>query len=126
MGIRTLCFVLAIVTIGHWYMWVFLVASVLLRAIAVIIANSNAPADPGGPDWFEPDPATRALESGSTERPSPRAADAVNTDRHAFRTPPRAACKNPDRARSAFPVGSLERGAGRLPPWSSGAVSCSR
>ena len=30
MGIRTLCFVLTIVTIGHWYMWVFLAASLFL------------------------------------------------------------------------------------------------
>lgn len=69
MGIRTLCFVLTIVTIGHWYMWAFLVASLFLPAIAVIIANSNAPMDPGGPDWFAPDTSTRALESGHEAPP---------------------------------------------------------
>ena len=73
MGIRTLCFVLTIVSIGHWFMWLFLIASLFLPPIAVIIANSNAPTDPGGPDWFEPDTSAPALESGQTppERPSP-------------------------------------------------------
>ena len=64
MGIRTLCFVLAVVSIGHWFMWVFLLASLVLPPVAVIIANANAPTDPGGPDWFEPDPTTRAIEGG--------------------------------------------------------------
>jgi Protein of unknown function (DUF3099) len=64
MGVRTVCFVLTVVTIGHWFMWIFLVASLVLPPVAVIIANANAPTDPGGPEWFEPDPATRALESG--------------------------------------------------------------
>ena len=68
MGIRTLCFVLTIVTIGHWFMWAFLVASLLLPPIAVIIANSNAPTDLGGPDWFEPE-VSRALESGHEPPP---------------------------------------------------------
>ncbi len=71
MGIRTLCFVLTIVTIGHWFMWVFLAASVFLPPVAVIIANSNAPSDPGGPEWFEPDVSTRALESGHQAPPDP-------------------------------------------------------
>ena len=66
MGIRTLCFLLAVVTIGHWFMWIFLLASLVLPPVAVIIANSNAPTDPGGPDWFEPDPTTRAIEGGPT------------------------------------------------------------
>jgi hypothetical protein len=64
MGIRTLCFVAAVVSIGHWFMWVFLLASLVLPPVAVIIANANAPTDPGGPDWFEPDPTTRAIEGG--------------------------------------------------------------
>jgi hypothetical protein len=62
MGIRTVCFVLAIVCIGHWFMWIFLVASFFLPTIAVVVANSAAAPDPGGPDYFEPDPARRALE----------------------------------------------------------------
>ena len=64
MGIRTLCFLLAVVSIGHWFMWVFLLASLVLPPVAVIIANAYAPTDPGGPDWFEPDPTTRAIEGG--------------------------------------------------------------
>jgi len=72
MGIRTACFVLAVVCIGHWFMWVFLVASFFLPTIAVIVANSNAPTVPGGPDYFVPDPSLRELESGSETRPPTR------------------------------------------------------
>ena len=43
---------------------VFLLASLVLPPVAVVIANANAPTDPGGPDWFEPDPGTRAIEGG--------------------------------------------------------------
>ena len=70
MTIRTVCFVLGVVSIGHWFMWVFLVASFLLPTIAVIVANSSAPADPGGPAYFQPEPRTRALEGpGPVHRP---------------------------------------------------------
>jgi uncharacterized ion transporter superfamily protein YfcC len=61
MTIRTICFVLGVVSLGHWFMWVFLVASFLLPTIAVVVANSSSPPDPGGPDYFEPDLGTRAL-----------------------------------------------------------------
>lgn len=67
MGIRTVCFVLAVVFIGHWVMWVFLTASFFLPTIAVVVANSAAPRDPGGPEYFEPDPTRHALEG-----PAPR------------------------------------------------------
>ncbi len=70
MGIRTACFLLAVVSIGHWFMWIFLAASFLLPTIAVIIANANAPTDPGGPDYFEPDPSLKALEQRH-ESPTP-------------------------------------------------------
>ena len=63
MGIRTACFVLAVVCIGHWFMWLFLVASFFLPTIAVIVANSAAGPDPGGPAYFDPDLQTRALEA---------------------------------------------------------------
>jgi hypothetical protein len=67
MGVRTACFLLAVVCIGHWFMWVFLGASLVLPPIAVIIANANAPTDPGGgPEWFAPDSSTRAIEPGPT------------------------------------------------------------
>ena len=67
MSIRTLCFVLAVVSIGHWFMWVFLAASFFLPTIAVVVANSSSPPDPGGPDYFEPDLGTRAIAAPRTE-----------------------------------------------------------
>jgi hypothetical protein len=69
MGIRTVCFVLAVVSIGHWWLWLFIAASFVLPTIAVIVANSNSAPDPGGPDYFEPDPAQRAIGgSASADR----------------------------------------------------------
>jgi hypothetical protein len=62
MSIRTACFVLAVVSIGHWFMWVFMAASFVLPYIAVVMANVGAAADPGGPDYFEPGPGLRALD----------------------------------------------------------------
>ena len=53
MGLRTACFVLAIVSMGHWFMWVFLAASFILPSVAVVIANAGATPDPDpGPDPF--------------------------------------------------------------------------
>jgi Protein of unknown function (DUF3099) len=71
MGIRTVCFVLAIVCIGHWIMWVFLVASFLLPTIAVVVANSAAPLDPGGPDYFDPRTGRAAIEGPDGARRPP-------------------------------------------------------
>jgi DUF3099 family protein len=62
MTIRTVCFLLAVLSMGHWFMWVFLAASFFLPTIAVIVANGGASPDPGGPDLVTPDPATRAIE----------------------------------------------------------------
>jgi hypothetical protein len=62
MSIRTACFLLAVITMGHWFSWVFLAASFILPYVAVVIANGGASPDPGGPDPFGPDPHTRALE----------------------------------------------------------------
>ena len=62
MAVRTLCFVLAIVFRGGPLMWVFIVASFLLPAVAVVVANSSAAPDPGGPDPFGPDPSRKAIE----------------------------------------------------------------
>ena len=64
MGIRTVCFVLAVVFMGHWFMWVFIAASFLLPYVAVILANASSSPDPGGPDYFEPDRGRPAIESG--------------------------------------------------------------
>ena len=40
MGIRTACFVAAIVSIGHWFVWLFLVGSFILPYVAVVMANA--------------------------------------------------------------------------------------
>ena len=62
MGIRTVCFVLAVVSIGHWFLWVFIAASFVLPYVAVVMANAGSSPDPGGPAYFDPDPNARSLE----------------------------------------------------------------
>jgi hypothetical protein len=64
MGIRTLCFVLAVVSIGHWFMWVFIAGSLFLPYVAVILANARSAPDPGALDYFDPDPDRRAIQAG--------------------------------------------------------------
>jgi hypothetical protein len=64
MGIRTVCFVLAVVFMGHWFMWVLIAASFVLPYVAVILANAGSSPDPGGPEYFEPEPGRPAIESG--------------------------------------------------------------
>ena len=66
MTIRTICFLLAVVSMGHWFMWVFLVASFVLPYVAVVIANGGAAPDPGGPDPFLADPEVPRLEGPRT------------------------------------------------------------
>jgi hypothetical protein len=61
MTIRTVCFVLAIFSMGHWWLWVFVAASFFLPTIAVVVANSHSTPDTGGPAYFDPDLATRAI-----------------------------------------------------------------
>src|SRR3954447_23846370 len=60
MGIRTVCFLLVLVTRGHWYVWVFLVAALVLPYIAVVMANAGSSADPAGVDNSY-DPTRKAL-----------------------------------------------------------------
>jgi Protein of unknown function (DUF3099) len=67
MGVRTACFVAAIVSIGHWFVWIFLVGSFVLPYIAVVMANAGAEPDPGGPEPFVGDNSAPALEE-SPER----------------------------------------------------------
>jgi DUF3099 family protein len=43
-------------------MWVFLAASFFLPYVAVVIANTAAGPDPGGPDLVTRDLSTRAIE----------------------------------------------------------------
>ena len=64
MGVRTLCFLLALVFREHWVVWVFLAAAVFLPYVAVVIANAGA--SPGPPtDNHEYDPDRKALGPGS-------------------------------------------------------------
>jgi hypothetical protein len=69
MTIRTVCFVLAIFSMGHWWLWVFVAASFFLPTIAVVVANSNSAPDPGGPAYFDPDLATRAIGPAPSQQP---------------------------------------------------------
>lgn len=67
MGFRTVCFVLGICFIGHWYMWIFLGASFVVPYVAVVMANAGISPDPGGPDPFGPDPTRKVLEAPRSE-----------------------------------------------------------
>ena len=71
MGIRTLCFVLAVVFMGHWTMWLFLAASLILPYVAVVLANVGANLDPGRSE-FEYQPDLRAIASTSVLDPVDR------------------------------------------------------
>ncbi len=68
MGIRTLCFLLAVLFMGHWVMWLFLAASVFLPYVAVVIANAGANPDPGGSE-FEYRPDLKALPPAAVPEP---------------------------------------------------------
>ena len=46
MGIRTGCFLLALVFRTHWVVWVFMAAAVFLPYVAVVIANAGSGPDP--------------------------------------------------------------------------------
>jgi Protein of unknown function (DUF3099) len=62
MGIRTVCFVLGVVFIGHWFGWAFIIASFVLPYIAVVMANAGSTLDDGGPEPFRPDPSRKSIE----------------------------------------------------------------
>ena len=66
MGIRTACFVGAVVaflTLGNGVvMWVLVIASFVLPYVAVVMANAGGSPDPGGPEFFDPESSGRALE----------------------------------------------------------------
>ncbi|MDP9445218.1 MAG: DUF3099 domain-containing protein [Actinomycetota bacterium] len=62
MGVRTACFLLAVVTTG-WLRWVFIAAAFVLPYIAVVVANAGSAADPDGPGSFV-DTSRRMLEPG--------------------------------------------------------------
>ena len=54
MGIRTVCFLLAVAFMGHWVMWVFMTAALFLPYIAVVIANAGVSPDPEVDLGFDP------------------------------------------------------------------------
>ncbi|HET6627572.1 MAG TPA: DUF3099 domain-containing protein [Nocardioidaceae bacterium] len=66
MGIRTVCFVAAVlvfVTTGQgWLMWALVIASFILPYVAVVMANAGASPDPGGPEPFEADTSRKSIE----------------------------------------------------------------
>ncbi len=63
MGIRTLCFLLALVFREHWVVWFFLAAAIFLPYVAVVVANAGAAPDPVTDDHAY-DPDLRALGTG--------------------------------------------------------------
>lgn len=66
MGIRTLCFILAVVATG-WLRWAFLVGAVILPYLAVVAANAGRENDDFRSDSV--DPGLRGIDAG----PQPRA-----------------------------------------------------
>jgi Flp pilus assembly protein TadB len=65
MGIRTVCFVLAVVASG-WLRWAFIAGAVLLPYFAVVIANGGREPTRNLPTAAVYDP-RRALESGAAD-----------------------------------------------------------
>jgi hypothetical protein len=63
MGVRTACFLLALVFRSSWVVWVFLAGAVFLPYVAVVIANAGAAPDPS-PDSHGYDPHRRAIGGG--------------------------------------------------------------
>lgn len=51
MGVRTLCFVLAVATDGT-LRWIFAVAAIVLPYVAVVMANAGGEIDSGGPEPY--------------------------------------------------------------------------
>ena len=67
MSIRTVCFVLTVFSIGHWFMWLFLAGALVLPYVAVVMANVGAAPETGGPT--SPDLSRRAIEGSPEEHP---------------------------------------------------------
>ena len=62
MGVRTACFLLAVVLAGTFLMWVFILASFLLPSVAVVMANAQARTDPDPRPDTDFDPVRPELE----------------------------------------------------------------
>jgi hypothetical protein len=74
MGIRTLCFVLAVVTDGA-LRWAFIVGAVVLPYVAVIAANASGEVDRDVPEPFVDD-SRPMLEAGPSAHPEDSEHDA--------------------------------------------------
>ena len=70
MGLRTVCFVGAVIVGGGWLMWAFLVGAIFLQYVAVVMANAGQGRDT--------DPALRQV--GGAERELPPGAPAAPID----------------------------------------------
>jgi hypothetical protein len=69
MGIRTLCFVGAIIawqTIGGWVPWLLLVGALVLPYTSVILANAGVRSKGSGADLMDPEP-FGTLEPGRSD-----------------------------------------------------------
>lgn len=64
MGIRTVCFLGAIVVGNGWFRWVLVAAALLLPYVAVVMANSAGPHLPGAAP-VAPDLRRRTLPPGT-------------------------------------------------------------
>jgi hypothetical protein len=73
MGVRTVCFVLAVVTDGT-LRWVFIVGAVVLPYFAVIVANASGEVDRDVPDPFYDD-SRLMLEAGPRRGPDDAGAE---------------------------------------------------
>src|SRR5262249_13087773 len=82
MGIRTVCFLLAVVADG-WLRWAFIIAAVVLPYFAVIAANAAGEVDDGGPEPFVDDSRLMLEPGPSTDErdPARQAGDRAHTDR---------------------------------------------
>lgn len=87
MGIRTVCFILAVVADG-WLRWGFIIAAVVLPYFAVIAANAAGEVDDGGPEPFVDD-SRRMLERGpAADETAGETADGSDRHRQAGHTEP--------------------------------------
>lgn len=78
MGVRTVCFVLAIVTHG-WLRAVFLVGALVLPYLSVVYANSGRERIRAGPPGYQPD-GPAAIDPVRTELPRAETPDQAGTD----------------------------------------------
>ncbi|MET1061239.1 MAG: DUF3099 domain-containing protein [Nocardioides sp.] len=76
MGLRTVCFVGAVVVGGGWLMWAFLVGAIFLPYVAVVMANAG-PGRNTDAALRQVGGAERELSPGASERPIDPAAGPV-------------------------------------------------